>query len=341
MPTLDFYFAPGSRYSYLATCRLPFLEQRYGVEFDWIPVSGPRIRTLRGADPFKGPPVSGQYDWDYRRRDAEAWAAYYGVPYREPVDVHFDGDLLIRAATAAKRLGHGKSYAIALTAEVYAKGSWPLDDALCRRVAQDTGLGKDEFSALLADQGVADEVEQACKRAVDRDVFGVPTCFVGAAMFWGNDRLVLVEEALKNMKRVGPPEEFSGGCACGAVRYVSSCAPVAMVNCHCRDCQRAGGAGYSPTVIIPRSHFQIIEGQPRYFDREAASGAVAQRAFCGDCGSPLFASSSAHPEYMGIRAGSLDDSVWFRPNTDVWTCSAQPWDIMHPDTEKITRSRMR
>jgi len=91
MPTLNFYFAPGSRYSYLATCRIPALEQKYGVEFDWIPVTGTRIRALRGADPFSGPPVSGQYDWEYRRRDAEAWAAYYQVPYREPVDHDFDG----------------------------------------------------------------------------------------------------------------------------------------------------------------------------------------------------------------------------------------------------------
>lgn len=54
MPTLDFYFAPGSRYSYLATCRLPIMEQTYGVEFDWIPVTGTRIRALRGVDPFNG-----------------------------------------------------------------------------------------------------------------------------------------------------------------------------------------------------------------------------------------------------------------------------------------------
>ena len=199
MPTLDFYFAPGSRYSYLATCRLPILEQTYGVKFDWIPVSGPRIRTLRGADPFKGPPVSGQYDWGYRRRDAEAWAAYYRVPYREPVDIHFDGELLIRAATAARRMGRGKSYAIALTAEVYARGSWPLDEALCRRVAGDTDLDQDEFTVLLGDPDTADQVERVCRQAVDRGVFGVPTCFVGEAMFWGNDRLVLVEEALKNL----------------------------------------------------------------------------------------------------------------------------------------------
>ena len=135
------------------------------------------------------------------------------------------------------------------------------------------------------------------------------------------------------------PAEFSGGCACGAVRYVNTCAPVAMLNCHCRDCQRAGGAGYSPTVIVPRSQFIIVKGEPCYFNSNAESGAIAQRAFCGECGSPLFASSSAHPDFVGIRAGSLDDPGWFRPGADVWTCSAQPWDVMDPEIKQFPRNR--
>ena len=50
---------------------------------------------------------------------------------------------------------------------------------------------------------------------------------------------------------------FFGGCACGAVRYECSAIPVAMVNCHCRDCQRAGGAGFSPTVVVSAGSFRL------------------------------------------------------------------------------------
>ena len=31
---------------------------------------------------------------------------------------------------------------------------------------------------------------------------------------------------------------FCGGCACGSVRYTFASAPIAMLNCHCGDCQR-------------------------------------------------------------------------------------------------------
>ena len=42
---------------------------------------------------------------------------------------------------------------------------------------------------------------------------------------------------------------FSGGCACGLIRYTCTAAPLAMVNCYCRDCQRASGGACSPSVV--------------------------------------------------------------------------------------------
>jgi hypothetical protein len=130
------------------------------------------------------------------------------------------------------------------------------------------------------------------------------------------------------------PSLFSGGCACGAVRYDCSTSPITMVNCHCRDCQRASGSAYSPTVIVPTATFQLVRGEPRFHEIMVANGNIARRAFCGECGSPLFASSSAHPEMTGVRAGSLDDPSWFRAERDVWIRSAQLWDILSPGTVK-------
>jgi hypothetical protein len=131
------------------------------------------------------------------------------------------------------------------------------------------------------------------------------------------------------------PSTFSGGCACEAVRYDCSTSPITMVNCHCRDCQRASGSAYSPTVVVPTATLVLVRGTPRYHEITVANGHVARRAFCGECGTPLFASSSAHPEMTGIRAGSLDDPSWYRAERDVWTGSAQPWDMLSPGTVKI------
>ena len=59
----------------------------------------------RGGNPFRGQPLSGQYDWGYREYDADAGRRYYGVPFREPVAFRVDPDRLALACLAADRQG--------------------------------------------------------------------------------------------------------------------------------------------------------------------------------------------------------------------------------------------
>jgi 2-hydroxychromene-2-carboxylate isomerase len=89
---------------------MALLEAETGCIVDWRPVNGGDIRKLRRRDPFEGEPVSGQYDWSYRERDARLWADFYGIRFREPPSHHFDFWLLARAARAAKRLGRAADY---------------------------------------------------------------------------------------------------------------------------------------------------------------------------------------------------------------------------------------
>jgi len=133
---------------------------------------------------------------------------------------------------------------------------------------------------------------------------------------------------------------FSGGCACGAIRYECSAAPLRMINCHCRDCQRASGSGYSATLIMAADSVRLLRGECSEHRIVAESGNVAKREFCGVCGSPLFAASLARPELIGVKAASLDDPSWFAPEADVWVESAQPWDRMG-GIPKFARNRSR
>ena len=149
--TVEFFCSPGSRYSYLAASQMPALEADTGCRVDWRPVNGTEIRGLRGRDPFAGEPVSGQYDWAYRRYDAECWADYYGIPFREPPTHGFDFTLLVRAATASRRLGFAAEYSWRLCAAVYGSDVWPVDDAVCVRIAEEVGLPRSEFASALAD----------------------------------------------------------------------------------------------------------------------------------------------------------------------------------------------
>ena len=197
MPTqVDFFFSPASRYSYLAATQIAGLERDTGCSVLWRPVHGPAIRALRGRDPFQGPALSGQYDQDYRKTDAEEWAAFYGVPFREPREFHFDYELLVRGATAGQLLGAGSDFLLAIASAVFGSGRWPLDEELRGELAREHGLDAGAFASELASERVAAAVASSARDALERGAFGVPTFFIGPRMFWGNDRLVLVRHAL-------------------------------------------------------------------------------------------------------------------------------------------------
>jgi len=130
---------------------------------------------------------------------------------------------------------------------------------------------------------------------------------------------------------------LSGGCACGAIRYTCEADPLFSLNCHRRDCQRESGSAFVPVLVVPRVAFEVTRGTARLFELTADSGHVTARAFCGDCGSPLFGLPGSAPEIVTIRAGSLDEPSAFRPSQDIFTSSAQPWDHMDPDLPKAVR----
>ena len=123
---------------------------------------------------------------------------------------------------------------------------------------------------------------------------------------------------------------FTGGCACGAIRYQSTAEPMMMLNCHCRDCQRSSGGPFSSFVVVPAEAFKLLQGSLRFHPSPSEAGGQTHRGFCPDCGSPIVVKPDAAPQFVAIRPASLDAPRWFDPQMDVWTCDAHPWDQMNP-----------
>ena len=107
------------------------------------------------------------------------------------------------------------------------------------------------------------------------------------------------------------PHSFTGGCHCGAVRYECTSRPLAMLKCHCRDCQQMSGGPYTPVVYMPAKAFHITRGELRHYSTPGESSGHNLRGFCTECGSRLTGAESERG--IGITASSLDDPSGFQP----------------------------
>jgi hypothetical protein len=130
---------------------------------------------------------------------------------------------------------------------------------------------------------------------------------------------------------------FAGGCACGAIRYTCSAAPLLVWKCHCRTCQQATGSAFNLNVIVPASALTFTKGEPKYYGATGGSGNILYRGFCPACGSPLGGKSDVFPGIRGVSGASLDNPNGLEPVAEIWTASAQPWDSLNPQLPKYER----
>lgn len=129
---------------------------------------------------------------------------------------------------------------------------------------------------------------------------------------------------------------ITGGCLCGSVRYEISADPVTMRVCWCKDCQRLASGNGAANLLFRRDAVKIT-GTPATFSKAADSGNIIDRKFCATCGTQMFGETAARPDFIVVRAGTLDDSSIFKPVAYIWTSSAPNWACMSDDVTKFER----
>jgi hypothetical protein len=133
--------------------------------------------------------------------------------------------------------------------------------------------------------------------------------------------------------------EVTGGCLCGKIRYTISQPVQNIIACHCTNCQKASGSGMSHNTPVPASAVTFTLGQPNIYADTAQSGNKLYRAFCGDCGSPIYSQRESTPEMMVIKVGTLDNSDAMKLIMNIWTDSTRPWVNIDPATEQHSGNR--
>ena len=121
------------------------------------------------------------------------------------------------------------------------------------------------------------------------------------------------------------PEEVTGGCKCGLVRYRGALLDAPMFRCHCRDCQQLTGTGHSEMMPLDCETFSIGD-DCKTFEMVGGSGQPTYSGFCPNCGSQLIRRSERMNDRVYVHAASLDDPGRYAPDKSIYSDSAQTWD---------------
>ena len=127
-----------------------------------------------------------------------------------------------------------------------------------------------------------------------------------------------------------PEFPVEGGCVCGAVRYQLSAPPLGVYKCHCKDCQRSSGTGFTLSMVLPVAAFRVLRGKTHIYDRLAASGRIVRQHSCAICDTRIYQEPLASPEIVTLRPGTLDDFSWVVPVGNIWTASKAIWVEIDP-----------
>lgn len=187
-----FYFDFSSPFAYLAATRVDRVLPRMPR---WAPISMAFVVSAHERIPWSMREESREQG----KRECEKRAAEYGLPpLRWPSGWPLDSYSLpaLRASYVAAAAGCLREFSRAAFERNFLDGSGLGAEADLRAVAETVGLDPDHVLAEVRRPAIKERLKLETEKAIRAGVFGVPTVLVGEELFWGDDRLALVAEAL-------------------------------------------------------------------------------------------------------------------------------------------------
>ena len=194
MKTLEFFFDLSSPYSYLAATQVGAVCERTGARLLWKPMLlGAVFKAVSNTMPATVVPKA-----QYMLKDLVRWAAHYGVPFRMSSRFPVNALKAMRLIVAAEPSEKNAALALALFRAVWVDDRDVTAEDELRAIAGEVGLDGSALLAAVETQEVKDKLRAYTDQAIARGVFGAPALLVGNELFWGNDRLHFVEDALRS-----------------------------------------------------------------------------------------------------------------------------------------------
>lgn len=194
MKTVEFYFDFGSPASYLAWTQLPAIAAQYGAQLVYRPILlGGILKATNNASPAAIPAKGA-----WMRVDLTRFARRYGVQFQYNPYFPINTLMLMRGATGLQMQDEAlfERYVDLVYRAMWDEPRNMADPATIGEVLGAGGLDVSMLLQLTESPVVKEKLKQDTEAAVARGLFGAPTMFVGDEMFFGQDRLDFVKEAL-------------------------------------------------------------------------------------------------------------------------------------------------
>lgn len=117
---------------------------------------------------------------------------------------------------------------------------------------------------------------------------------------------------------------ITGQCHCGTISFSAIVDPTRVIACHCTDCQTFSGAPFRAVLPVAVEDLTLL-GEPRHYVKVAASGNRRAQAFCGTCGTNLYATEADNQTVFNLRLGCINERAQLQPSAQIWVGSAMPW----------------
>jgi 2-hydroxychromene-2-carboxylate isomerase len=196
MKTVDFFYDIGSSYSYLASTQIDAVCERAGAKARWRPFLLGGVFKATGNDMPARVPSKARW----LLADNLRWAKKYGVGFAMPSIFPLVTIATMRALTAADRVfgeDAQKKLAHALFRGFWVEDRDVSDKTVIAELAAKAGLDGMTVVQAIDAQETKDALRAATDEAVARGAFGAPAMFAGDELYWGNDRLDQLEQALR------------------------------------------------------------------------------------------------------------------------------------------------
>jgi len=205
MAKVEFFYDYSSPWTYLAFTRVEGVCKKYDATLEWRPMLVGGIFNTINPSVYefreRGVPAKAKYS----AKDLQDWARFYGVTIKSPTVFPVNSVKSLRGALVAlEHPGKFVPYSYRVFETYWGEDQDISKDDVLRNIVEQVGLDSQEYFAKINQQEYKDRIRVNTDEVIARGGFGSPTMLVnGDSMFFGNDRLVLLEEELRRGQKRG------------------------------------------------------------------------------------------------------------------------------------------